>query len=97
MVTRDLAMQLYRAMLRARLAEEMVVQLYPELTEPGAEINPMVLETIQRLAERHEQTSELFSMFRERLGIPAPEEPEDSADGEPPEEPEEPGDPGGGE
>ena len=30
MVTRDLAMQLYRAMLRARLAEEMVVQLYPE-------------------------------------------------------------------
>jgi hypothetical protein len=35
---------------------------------------------VQRLAERHERTSELFKQFRERLGIPEPEAPEPEAE-----------------
>ncbi|HVS12125.1 MAG TPA: hypothetical protein VMS76_19850, partial [Planctomycetota bacterium] len=35
---------------------------------------------VQRLAERHERTSELFKQFRERLGIPEPQAPEPEAE-----------------
>ena len=40
--------------------------------------------TIARLANRHERTSDLFSQFRERLGLPDPDAPadENGADGE---------------
>ena len=50
-----------------------LVQLYPELAQRGAEVDPLVLQAIQRLAERHERASELFTAFRSRLGIPAPD------------------------
>jgi hypothetical protein len=51
--------------------EELLV-LYPELEE-GGDIDPLLLEEIQRLAYRHERSTELFSEFRQRLGIEAPE------------------------
>jgi hypothetical protein len=54
-----------------RLAE--LRALYPELDDPELEIDPYVLEDILRLAERHENTSRLFELFRERLDIPPPE------------------------
>jgi len=50
--------------------EELLV-LYPEL-EQGGEIEPLLLEEIQRLAYRHERSTELFREFRKRLGIEAP-------------------------
>lgn len=50
--------------------EELIV-LYPELAE-GTEVDPLLLEEIQRLAHRHERSTELFQQFRERLGIQAP-------------------------
>ncbi|HIG10566.1 MAG TPA: hypothetical protein EYG30_03040 [Planctomycetes bacterium] len=50
--------------------EELLV-LYPELS--GSEdIDALLLEDIQRLAVRHERASELFKLFRSRLGLPAP-------------------------
>jgi hypothetical protein len=55
-----------------------LLELYPELA--GGEVDPMVLRDIQRLAQRHERTSSLFSRFRERLGIPDPEDPAPDAD-----------------
>jgi hypothetical protein len=51
--------------------DELLV-LYPELAE-GGEIDPLLREEISRLAQRHRRTSELFSTFRERLGLPDPE------------------------
>ncbi|MCA8980947.1 MAG: hypothetical protein KDC14_13045, partial [Planctomycetes bacterium] len=51
--------------------DELLV-LYPELAE-GGEIDPLLREEISRLAQRHRRTSELFSSFRERLGLPDPE------------------------
>lgn len=51
--------------------DELLV-LYPELAE-GGEIDPILREEISRLAQRHRRTSELFSTFRERLGLPDPE------------------------
>jgi len=51
--------------------DELLV-LYPELAE-GSGIDPLLREEISRLAQRHRRTSELFSTFRERLGLPDPE------------------------
>ena len=45
--------------------------IYPELKEAEG-IDPLLLEEIGRLAHRHQRTSELFKVFRERLGLPAP-------------------------
>ena len=50
--------------------------LYPELDDPDFEPDPYVLEDILRLAERHERTTRLFTLFRERLNIPDPEAPQ---------------------
>ncbi|MEM7518634.1 MAG: hypothetical protein AAF368_17140, partial [Planctomycetota bacterium] len=58
--------------------------LNPELFEEGAEIDPLALEDVARLARRHERTSQLFARFRERLGLPDPNAPKDS-EGEAPE------------
>lgn len=44
----------------------------PELTSGGA-IDPLVLEDLGRLANRHQRTSDLFQRFRERLHLPPPE------------------------
>lgn len=56
-----------------------LLRLYPELTE-GGELDPLLLEEIQRLAVRHERSTELFRAFRARLGLEAPGA--DGADGE---------------
>ena len=50
--------------------DELLV-LYPELRTPE-NLDPLLLEDIQRLAHRHERATELFQQFRERLGIPPP-------------------------
>lgn len=50
------------------------VDLHPELRNPEAKPDPLVLEDISRLAYRHRRVAELFRMFRERLGIPAAED-----------------------
>ncbi len=53
---------------------ERLIVLYPELSEMAPdEINPLILEDINRLALKHERTSELFTIFRARLGIPDPD------------------------
>jgi hypothetical protein len=52
--------------------DELLV-LYPELAQAG-DIEPLLLEDIQRLATRHERATELFKQFRERLGLQAPGE-----------------------
>ncbi len=49
---------------------------YPELENPE-DVDPLVLEEILRWASRHERITELFQNFRERVGLPAPEEVED--------------------
>jgi hypothetical protein len=57
---------------------------YPELAS-GEELDPLVLEEIQRLAIRHERSSDLFEAFRERVGFgarPDAEEGEPQADEE---------------
>lgn len=49
--------------------------LYPELADlDPADVDPLILEDIQRLAIRHERMSDLFSTFRRRLGLPEPGE-----------------------
>jgi len=54
---------------------ERLLVLYPELSEEDpSEINPLILEDINRLALKHERTSELFTLFRSRLGLPDPGE-----------------------
>ncbi len=50
--------------------DELLV-LYPELASVE-DIDPLLLEDIQRLAVRHERATALFKLFRERLGLPAP-------------------------
>lgn len=45
--------------------------LYPEIAS-GGEIDPLVLEDLGRLANRHQRTSDLFQRFRERLHLPPP-------------------------
>jgi hypothetical protein len=47
-----------------------LLDAYPELSTK--EVDPLVLEDIQRLAERHERVTKLFAAFRERLGLPDP-------------------------
>jgi hypothetical protein len=44
----------------------------PEIAD-GKTADPIVLEEIQRLADRHERITKLFTQFRERLGVPPPE------------------------
>ena len=51
-----------------------LIELYPELAVEGAQVDPRVLNDVQRLAERHERTTALFARFRERLGMPDPTE-----------------------
>ena len=51
---------------------EEVLLLHPELLEGGV-FDPLLLEDITRLGHRHERTSNLFSEFRERLGLPDPD------------------------
>jgi len=46
--------------------------LHPELAE-GKVPDSLIYEDIARLAVRHQKTTELFSQFRKRLGIPDPE------------------------
>ena len=53
---------------------EELLLLHPELLEEGAEVDPLLLEDVTRLGQKHERTSLLFTGFRERLGIPAPGE-----------------------
>jgi hypothetical protein len=62
--------------LLARMEVEIVdrlnemLALYPELA--AKDVDPLVLEDIQRLAERHERATKLFAKLRERLGLPDP-------------------------
>lgn len=51
---------------------EQQLQLHPELAGPIEELDPLLLEDISRLAYQHNRISELFTLFRERLEIPAP-------------------------
>lgn len=53
-------------------AIEKFLRLHPEL-EQGLEPDPLVLEDLQRLAWRHQRTSDLFEKFRKRLGLPDPQ------------------------
>jgi hypothetical protein len=46
--------------------------LHPEIAE-GKVPDSLIYEDIARLAVRHQKTTELFSQFRKRLGIPDPE------------------------
>ena len=46
--------------------------IHPELLGEG-EIDPLLLEDVSRLGHRHERTSDLFSTFRARLGLPDPD------------------------
>ena len=50
--------------------DEMLIS-YPEL-ENVDDVDSLVLEEILRLASRHERITELFSHFRERIGLPPP-------------------------
>jgi len=54
----------------ARLEQQL--QLHPELAGPTEDLDPLLLEDISRLAYQHNRISELFTLFRERLEIPAP-------------------------
>jgi hypothetical protein len=50
---------------------ERLLVLHPEL-DSEADLDPLLLEDVSRLARRHEKTSELFIAFRKRLGVPDP-------------------------
>jgi colicin import membrane protein len=54
----------------AKLKQQL--QLHPELAGPTEDLDPLLLEDISRLAYQHNRISELFTLFRERLEIPAP-------------------------
>ncbi len=54
-----------------RLAQLQV--LHPELKDPDAELNPLLLEELTRLAYQHRRVGELFEYFRRRLGVPDPD------------------------
>jgi hypothetical protein len=54
----------------ARLSQQL--QLHPELADPEADLDPLLLEELTRLAYLHNRVAELFSAFREKIGIPAP-------------------------
>lgn len=65
--------------------------LYPELADLDPEdVNPLVLDQVMRVAVRHERTTELFTVFRRRLGVPDPADgPSPHGGGEAPDRPEE--------
>jgi hypothetical protein len=44
---------------------------HPDIPE-GRETDPLLLEDLARLANRHQRTSDLFEKFRKRLGLPDP-------------------------
>jgi hypothetical protein len=54
-----------------RLAQ--IQALHPELADPDAELNPLLLEELTRLAYQHRRVGELFQYFRRRLGVPDPD------------------------
>ncbi|MFM7282104.1 MAG: hypothetical protein ACKO32_10030 [Planctomycetia bacterium] len=54
-------------------AIEKFLKLHPEL-EGGNEADPLVLEDLQRLAWKHQRTTDLFGKFRKRLGLPDPQD-----------------------
>ncbi|MEO2146002.1 MAG: hypothetical protein ABGY32_08905, partial [bacterium] len=47
--------------------------LHPELKDPDAELDPLLLEELTRLAYQHRRVGELFEYFRRRLGVPDPD------------------------
>ena len=55
--------------------------LNPELAEAGVRPDALLLEDILRLAHRHERTSDLFQQFRQRLGLPDPDDESGSGEG----------------
>jgi hypothetical protein len=57
-------------------AIEKFLKLHPELEsgEQAEPADPLVLEDIQRLAWKHQRTTDLFGKFRKRLGLPDPED-----------------------
>lgn len=75
LVPNEAELKLLRRMeLDVQEAVDKLMLLYPELDGDPYDIDPMILNDIQRLANRHERTSDLFEAFRSRLGIPAPGE-----------------------
>jgi hypothetical protein len=54
-----------------RLAQ--LQELHPELEDPDAELDPLLLEELTRLAYQHRRVGELFEYFRRRLGVPDPD------------------------
>jgi hypothetical protein len=53
---------------------ELVLELYPELMDPAAPIDPLVREDLERLAAQHRRVGQLFKGFRQNLGLPDPNE-----------------------
>ena len=53
---------------------EQLVELNPDLADKDAQIDPIILESISRLAYRHQRLGELFKSFRSKLGLPDPNE-----------------------
>ena len=47
--------------------------LHPELEDPEAELDPLLLEELTRMAYQHQRIGELFQQFRQRLGVPDPD------------------------
>ncbi len=52
---------------------EFLLELYPELREPGAQPDGLVREDLERLAAQHRRIAELFKGFRQNLGLPDPD------------------------
>ena len=52
----------------------LVLELYPELKDPAAPIDPLVREDLERLAAQHRRIGQLFKGFRQNLGLPDPNE-----------------------
>ncbi|HRV82134.1 MAG TPA: hypothetical protein P5218_11890, partial [Planctomycetota bacterium] len=53
---------------------EQTLEIHPELRDPDRVQDPLILEDLVRLAYKHQRVVELFRRFRERLGVPAPDE-----------------------
>ena len=53
--------------------KQQILHLHPELGQEDAEVDPFVLEDFSRLAYKQRRLIQLWTMFRERLGIPGPE------------------------
>jgi hypothetical protein len=52
---------------------ERLQALHPELEDPDAELDPLLLEELTRMAYQHQRIGELFQHFRKRLGVPDPD------------------------